>query len=69
MTTRLTYTSGSAAPETDAAFEAARLGIEDRCRGEDLGLAPVPDAAAGSAHAAACHAVAATAPTEEGAPA
>jgi peptide/nickel transport system ATP-binding protein len=52
-----------------ASGEAARLGIEDRCRGEDLGLAPVPGAAAGSAHAAACHAVAATAPTEEGAPA
>jgi peptide/nickel transport system ATP-binding protein len=52
-----------------ASGEAARLGIEDRCRGEDLGLAPVPGTAAGSAHAAACHAVAATAPTEEGAPA
>ena len=52
-----------------ASGEAARLGIEDRCRGEDLGLVPVPGAAAGSAHAAACHAVAATAPTEEGAPA
>jgi oligopeptide/dipeptide ABC transporter ATP-binding protein len=52
-----------------ACGEAARLGIEDRCRGEDLSLAPVPGAAAGSAHAAACHAVAATAPTEEGAPA
>jgi len=52
-----------------ASGEAARLGIEDRCRGEDLGLAPVPGAAAGSVHAAACHAVATTAPTEEGAPA
>jgi len=52
-----------------ASGEAARLGIEERCRGEDLGLAPVPGAAPGSAHAAACHAVAATAPTEEGAPA
>jgi oligopeptide/dipeptide ABC transporter ATP-binding protein len=52
-----------------ASGEAARLGIEDRCRGEDLGLALVPGAAAGSAHTAACHAVAATAPTEEGAPA
>ncbi len=52
-----------------ASGEAGRLGIEERCRGEDLGLAPVPGAAPGSAHAAACHAVAATAPTEEGAPA
>ena len=52
-----------------ASGEAARLGVEERCRGEDLGLAPVPGAAPGSAHAAACHAVAATAPTEEGAPA
>jgi oligopeptide/dipeptide ABC transporter ATP-binding protein len=45
--------------------EAARLGIEERCRGEDLALAPVPGAAPGSAHTAACHAVAA-APREEG---
>jgi peptide/nickel transport system ATP-binding protein len=52
-----------------ASGEAARLGIEDRCRGEDLDLAPVPGAPTGSAHAAACHAVAATAPTQEGAPA
>ena len=42
-----------------ASGEAARLGIEDRCRGEDLGLAPVP----GSGQVAACHAVAATAVT------
>jgi oligopeptide/dipeptide ABC transporter ATP-binding protein len=45
--------------------EAERLGIAERCRGEDLALAPVPGAAPGSAHAAACHAVAA-APREEG---
>ena len=49
-----------------ASGEAARLGIEERCRGEDLGAragrrAPPP----GSAHAAACHAVAA-APREQG---
>jgi peptide/nickel transport system ATP-binding protein len=55
-----------------ASGEAARLGIEGRCRGEDLGLAPVLGAAPGSAHRAACHAVptAATAvgePDEEGA--
>jgi len=37
--------------------EAERLRIEGRCRGEDLGLLPVPEAAAGSAHVAACHAV------------
>jgi peptide/nickel transport system ATP-binding protein len=36
-----------------ASGEAERLGIEGRCRGEDLGLAPVPGAAPGSAHAAA----------------
>jgi oligopeptide/dipeptide ABC transporter ATP-binding protein len=42
-----------------ASGEAARLGIEDRCRGEDLALAPVSDAAPGSALAVACHAVAA----------
>jgi peptide/nickel transport system ATP-binding protein len=48
-----------------AAGDAARLGIEDRCRGEDLGLAPVLGAATGSAHRAACHAVPAAA--EEGA--
>ena len=40
-----------------ASGEASRLGIEARCRGEDLGLVPVPGAAAGSAHMAACHAV------------
>jgi oligopeptide/dipeptide ABC transporter ATP-binding protein len=40
-----------------ASGEAARLGIEERCRGEDLGLEPVPNAALGSAHSAACHAV------------
>jgi hypothetical protein len=38
-----------------ASGEAARLGIEERCRGEDLGLAPVPDGAPG--HVAACYAV------------
>jgi oligopeptide/dipeptide ABC transporter ATP-binding protein len=37
-----------------ASGEAAQLGIEDRCRGEDLGLAPV----AGAQQLAACHAVA-----------
>jgi oligopeptide/dipeptide ABC transporter ATP-binding protein len=47
-----------------ASGEAARLGIEERCRGADLGLEPVLGAAAGSAHRAACHAV----PTD-GAPA
>ncbi len=35
-----------------ASGEAARLGIEDRCRGEDLGLREVA-----TAHAAACHAL------------
>jgi oligopeptide/dipeptide ABC transporter ATP-binding protein len=40
-----------------ASGEAARLGIEARCRGEDLALAPVPDAHPGSVHVAACHAV------------
>jgi oligopeptide/dipeptide ABC transporter ATP-binding protein len=48
-----------------ASGEAARLGIEQRCRGEDLALAAVPGAAPGSAHVAACHAVAA-APREQG---
>jgi len=39
--------------------EAARLGIEERCRGEDPEeLRPVPGTAAGSGHVAACHAVA-----------
>jgi oligopeptide/dipeptide ABC transporter ATP-binding protein len=37
-----------------ASGEAARLGIEERCRGEDLALAPVP----GSGQVVACHAVA-----------
>ena len=38
--------------------EAERLGIEERCRTEDpAALRPVPDAAAGSGHVAACHAV------------
>jgi peptide/nickel transport system ATP-binding protein len=37
--------------------EAARLGIEERCRDADPVLAPVPGSAAGSGHAAACHAV------------
>jgi len=56
-----------------AAGDAARLGIDERCRGEDLGLEPVPGAAAGSAHRAACHAVslagaaALTEPEERGA--
>jgi oligopeptide/dipeptide ABC transporter ATP-binding protein len=40
-----------------ASGEAERLGVEGLCRGEDLRLEPVPDAAAGSAHVAACHAV------------
>jgi oligopeptide/dipeptide ABC transporter ATP-binding protein len=40
-----------------ASGEAGRLGIEARCRGEDLGLEPVLGAADGSAHRAACHAV------------
>jgi peptide/nickel transport system ATP-binding protein len=40
-----------------ASGEAERMGIEAKCRGEDLGLRPVPAAAAGSAHVAACHAV------------
>ena len=48
-----------------ASGEAERLGIEPRCRGEDLALAPVPGAAPGSAHVAACHAVTA-APAEQG---
>jgi peptide/nickel transport system ATP-binding protein len=38
-----------------ASGEAARLGIEERCRGEDLGLAPAPDA---PELLVACHAVA-----------
>jgi peptide/nickel transport system ATP-binding protein len=51
-----------------ASGEAARLGIEERCRGEDLGLEPVLGAAAGSAHRTACHAVpTAVAVAEEGA--
>ena len=45
-----------------ASGEAARLGIEDRCRSTDLRLAPVAGAAAGSAHRAACHAVPAAEP-------
>jgi oligopeptide/dipeptide ABC transporter ATP-binding protein len=40
-----------------ASGESARLGIDERCRGEDLGLEPVLGAASGSAHRAACHAV------------
>ena len=40
-----------------ASGEAERMGIEAQCRGEDLALQPVPAAAAGSAHVAACHAV------------
>ena len=40
-----------------ASGEAERLGIEARCRGEDLALRTVPGAAAGSSHVAACHAV------------
>ena len=40
-----------------ASGEAERMGIEARCRGEDLVLRPVPGAAAASAHVAACHAV------------
>jgi peptide/nickel transport system ATP-binding protein len=41
-----------------ASGEAARLGIEERCRTEDLGLAPV--AAGDESHRAACYAVART---------
>jgi peptide/nickel transport system ATP-binding protein len=37
-----------------ASGEAARLGIEAKCRGEDLALAPAP----GADHRAACHALA-----------
>ena len=37
-----------------ASGEAARLGIEDRCRGVDVALAPVTDL---PGHAAACHAL------------
>jgi oligopeptide/dipeptide ABC transporter ATP-binding protein len=40
-----------------ASGEAERMGIAAKCRGEDLGLRPVPLAAPGSAHVAACHAV------------
>ena len=40
-----------------ASGEAERLGIEERCRGEDLGLSAVAGAAPGSLHRAACHAV------------
>ena len=55
-----------------ASGEAARLGIEERCRGEDLGLLAVAGAAPGSAHRAACHALpaavsAAVEPDEQGA--
>jgi len=50
--------------------EAARLGIEERCRGGDLALEPVLGAAPGSAHRTACHAVpTAAAVAERGAPA
>ena len=49
-----------------ASGEAERMGIEQRCRGEDLGLEPVPGAAPGSAHAAACHAVTAAPREQEG---
>jgi oligopeptide/dipeptide ABC transporter ATP-binding protein len=38
-----------------ASGESARLGIEELCRGQDLGLAPAPGAPPG--HVAACHAV------------
>jgi len=37
--------------------EAAKLGIEERCKTEDLALRHVASAVAGSAHVAACHAV------------
>jgi peptide/nickel transport system ATP-binding protein len=40
-----------------ASGEAERLGIEARCRGEDLGLEVVPHAGPGPAPLAACHAV------------
>ena len=55
-----------------ASGEAERLGIVDRCRGEDLGLLAVAGATAGSAHRAACHALpvaaaAAAEPDEQGA--
>jgi oligopeptide/dipeptide ABC transporter ATP-binding protein len=55
-----------------ASGEAARLGIEDRCRAADVGLEAVVGAADGSAHRAACHAVptngaAAVTPEERGA--
>jgi oligopeptide/dipeptide ABC transporter ATP-binding protein len=56
-----------------ASGEAARLGIEDRCRAADVGLEAVVGAADGSAHRAACHAVptngaaAVTEPEERGA--
>jgi oligopeptide/dipeptide ABC transporter ATP-binding protein len=49
-----------------ASGEAGRLGIEGRCRGEDLGLDPVPDGAPGSGHVAACHAVGAARLTPAG---
>jgi oligopeptide/dipeptide ABC transporter ATP-binding protein len=45
-----------------ASGEAGRLGIEERCRGDDLGLQPVD----GTLHRAACHAVHAVV-SEEGA--
>jgi peptide/nickel transport system ATP-binding protein len=38
--------------------EAERLGIEERCHGVDLALAPIRGAQPGSQHAAACHLVA-----------
>jgi peptide/nickel transport system ATP-binding protein len=42
-----------------ASGEAARMGIEERCRGDDLALVPVPGASDDSDHVAACHAVSA----------
>jgi hypothetical protein len=47
-----------------ASGEAERLGIEARCCGADLALRAVPDAAPGSGHVAACHAVDAPARVE-----
>src|SRR4051812_9842062 len=52
-----------------ASGAANRLGIETRCRGEDLRLEPVAGAAPGSAHVAACHAVQAPAGVSAGEPA
>jgi oligopeptide/dipeptide ABC transporter ATP-binding protein len=46
--------------------EAARLGIEERCRDQDLGLEPVPDGVPGARHVAACHAVGTPAAAEAG---